>query len=231
MHDSPTHRVPAWYLLQPPAPSHRPSVPHDDAPWSLHILRASEVPAGIDVHVPADPASAQLRHAPPQAWLQQTPSTQNPDAHSDACEQAPPFCFGPQLFFTQAIPGAQSAFVLHFVLQAPCEHPKGEQSLRPGAWHMPIPSQVPAVFNRAPAQDGGTQTVSASYLLHPPNPSHVPVWPQLPAPLSLQTLRGSGTPPGSGKQMPSLPTIPHETQPPVHATAQQKPSTQNPDAH
>jgi hypothetical protein len=227
---SPAQTVPTLYLLQPPAPSHAPFVPHVAAPWSLHIFRTSAVPAGMGVHAPSEPASAQLLHAPPQAWSQQTPSTQKPDAHSVPSPQAPPGCFRPQLPLTHAIPGAQSALVVQVVLHAPCAHANGAQSVTPGGWHMPAPSQTPAVLSRVPAHDGCTHSVSALYLLQPPNPSQVPVSPQLVEPLSLQTLRASGTPAASGRQMPSLPTIPHDTHAPVHATAQQKPSTQKFDA-
>jgi hypothetical protein len=66
-HVSAPHTVPVAYLLQPPAPSHLPFVPHVVAPWSLHILRLSIVPAGMGVQVPRADASAQLLHAPPQA--------------------------------------------------------------------------------------------------------------------------------------------------------------------
>jgi hypothetical protein len=89
--------VPVAYFAQPPAPSQRPFVPQVAAPWSLQTLRLSRVFAARGVHVPGAEVSAQLRHAPPQASLQQTPSTQNPDAQSVACVHAPPFVRLPQL--------------------------------------------------------------------------------------------------------------------------------------
>jgi hypothetical protein len=121
-HFSPPHTVPVAYLLQPPAPSQRPFVPQLPAPRSLQTCRLSIVPAAMGVHVPRADASAQLLHAPVQASLQQTPSTQKLDAQSEACLQAPPGVSGPQLLLTQATPGAQSAFVAHVVLHAPAEH-------------------------------------------------------------------------------------------------------------
>lgn len=129
-------------------------MPHEAAPWSAHIFRTSDVPAGIGVHEPSEPASAQLRHAPPQAWLQQTPSTQKFDAHSAAFAQAPPFVLRPQLLLTHAMPGAQSASVVHVVLHAPIAHANGAHSLTPGAWQVPAPSHTPAVLRRVPAHDG-----------------------------------------------------------------------------
>jgi hypothetical protein len=44
-------------------------------------------PAGLDAQVPSDVDSAQLRHEPVQAELQQTPSTQKLEAHSLSAEQ------------------------------------------------------------------------------------------------------------------------------------------------
>jgi hypothetical protein len=228
---SPKHTVVERYLLQPPVPSQRPSVPHEGAPWSLQTLRLSAEPAAIGVHVPRDDVSPQLRQLPPQASLQQKPSTQKFDAQSDVCVQAPPICFLPQLWFTHAMPAAQSLSLLHTVLHAPCPHVNGAQSMSPGATHAPFPSHVPAVFRRSPAHDCGTQTVCAAYLLQPPKPSQVPVWPQLAAPLSLQTPRGSAFPESMGEQMPSSPVSAHDTQAPVQATAQHTPSTQKLDPH
>jgi hypothetical protein len=59
---------------------------------------------------------------------------------------------------------------------------------------VPWPSQVPGVLRRVPAHDGSTHTVSGAYFAQAPKPSHAPVWPHFAAPLSTQTLRGSGTP-------------------------------------
>jgi hypothetical protein len=92
------------------------------------------------------------------------------------------------------MPGAQSAFVVHVVLHAPEAQAKGRQSWTPGDLHVPWPSHVPGVLRRVPAHDGSTHTVSGAYFEHVPKPSHAPVSPHFAAPLSLQTLRGSGTP-------------------------------------
>lgn len=112
--------VPAGYLRQPPAPSHLPSVPQVEAPISRHIVRGSAAPATDIVHLPTEPASAQLRHAPVHAVLQQTPSTQCWFKQSPSMEQACPSTLGPQLpvATTHAWPSAQSALVVHFEMQA-----------------------------------------------------------------------------------------------------------------
>jgi hypothetical protein len=54
--------------------------------------------------LPSDEGSAQLRQAPAQASAQQTPSTQKLLAQSAGPLQDWPFCFGPQLPATQAMP-------------------------------------------------------------------------------------------------------------------------------
>jgi len=101
----------------------------------------------------------------------------------------------------------------------------------PGALQVPTPSHVPAVFNRSPVHDGTTHTVSAAYFAHEPKPSHAPVWPQLAAPASLQTPRGSGLPESTGQHVPNRPVWLHETHAPLHSSEQHTPSTQKPDSH
>jgi hypothetical protein len=51
--------------------------------------------AGPDtaMQVPAEPETSHAWHCPPHALLQQTPSTQLPDAHSPAAAHAVPFAF------------------------------------------------------------------------------------------------------------------------------------------
>jgi len=74
------------------------------APASLHTARVSAFPVPTIVHLPRDDGSAQLRQAPVQALSQQTPSTHCPDLHSAALPQLWPFCLGPQVWLTQAMP-------------------------------------------------------------------------------------------------------------------------------
>jgi len=127
-HFSGAQTVPGRYLRQAPAPLHFPSVPQDGAPWSVQLFRGSLLPSAIGVHLPSDDDRAQLRQPPPQASLQQTPSTQLPDWHSVPTLQTWPSCFGPQVLFTQAMPATQSESLLHFALQAPLTQRKGEHS-------------------------------------------------------------------------------------------------------
>ncbi len=120
------------------------------------------MPAATIVHLPSEPTSAQLRHPPVQALSQQTLSTHWPDLHSLACAHDCPFCFGPQLWFTQAIPVAHSLSAEQTVVQAPAfgSHTNGAQSCRPGMRQAPIPSQVAAMFSTLPEHDGLRQTVA-----------------------------------------------------------------------
>jgi hypothetical protein len=91
-------------------------VPHEAAPWSVHVPRGSAAPAGAAAQRPIEEGSAQLLHAPAQASLQQMPSTQKLLAHSLAAAHACPFGFGPQLPATQAWPGWQSSSIVQLVV-------------------------------------------------------------------------------------------------------------------
>jgi hypothetical protein len=82
----------------------------------------STAPAGLEAQVPSEVDSAQLRHEPVQAELQQTPSTQKLEAHSPAAEQGCPFDLGPQLPLTQLWPLTQSASLTQWLMQAPPLH-------------------------------------------------------------------------------------------------------------
>jgi hypothetical protein len=153
--------VPAAYLRQLPAPSQTPSVPQVAAPLSVQVPRGSAAPAGAGVHRPIAEGSAQVRHAPWHASAQHTPSTQKVLAHSDPLAQLWPLAFGPQLPLTHAWPAVQSASLVHFVLHAPAAHLNGAHTCTPGGRHTPLPSHVPAVSSRSPAQAGAAQIVSA----------------------------------------------------------------------
>src|SRR5882762_1374971 len=104
----------------------------------------------------------------------------------------------------------------------------GLQLATPGGLQVPTPSQTPGRLRRtAPAHIGAVQRVSTAYFSQPPNPSHLPVLPQLGAPWSLQIARGSGAAESMGQQVPWRPGRAHETQPPSQATLQQMESAQN----
>lgn len=230
-HFSDAHSVPEGYLWQPPAPSHVPSVPQDEACWSMQTPRGSPAPSGTGAQVPSDVDSAQLRQLPVQAVAQQTPSAQKLLPHSLFAEQGCPSALGPQLPATQLWPATQSASLAQWLTQALLVQRYGSQFSIPCGRQVPRPSQVPAVFMRSPLHDGDTQTVSAAYLAQPPRPSQAPVWPQLDLSVAVQTLWGSTTPIAVGQQVPTRPLWLQLTQGPVQATLQQKPSAQNPDAH
>jgi|SRR5215831_14030529 len=62
----------------------------------MHMPAGSALPAVTLVQVPSVPFSAQERHAPVQALLQQIPWAQNPLVHSAPVEHEPPLPFVPQ---------------------------------------------------------------------------------------------------------------------------------------
>jgi hypothetical protein len=114
----------AAYLRQPPVPSHLPSVPHVAAVMSVQVSRGSAAPNAAMVHLPMAPASAQLRHAPVHAVLQQTPSTQCWFWQSVLAAHFCPSSFGPQLPVAtmHEFPSAQSASEVHLEMQPPFAH-------------------------------------------------------------------------------------------------------------
>jgi hypothetical protein len=87
------------------------------------------------------------------------------------------------------------------------------------------------VFTRFPLQVGGTQTVSAAYLVQPPTPSQAPVCPHVDLSVVAQTLCGSSAPRAVGPQVPRCPLWLQLTHAPLQAVLQQTPSAQNWDAH
>jgi len=230
VHDSGAHSVPTLYFWQAPAPSHLPFVEHAAAVRSVQSARGSTLPAGIDVHLPGAEAREQLRHAPVQVVSQQMLSTQWEDWHSASSEHGCPLPLGPHRPLTHTWPVSQSLFVTQILLHASVTQRNGLQFCTPCGWHVPVPSHVPGVLRREPVHDGGRHCVSAAYFAQPPNPSHVPVVPQLGAPWSLQTARRSAWPASVGQQVPRRPGSAHDTQPPAQATLQQMLSAQKPDA-
>ena len=68
-------------------------LPPQAEPSEVHWERLPRgcCPAGTVEQVPRDPARLQAWHCPVQVELQQTPSTQVPEAHWSEAEQATPF--------------------------------------------------------------------------------------------------------------------------------------------
>src|SRR4051812_8973929 len=81
-------RTPAGYMRQPPLPSQVPSKLQVSASPLAQVM--SSWPAGVGLHMPSLPGTAQLWQTPPHAVLQQTPSTQLRLLHSSAATQAAP---------------------------------------------------------------------------------------------------------------------------------------------
>ena len=74
--------------------------PHGAVPPPVHAPRApcGWVPEVVSEQTPTLPEISQASHCPPQAELQQTPSTQEPEVQLELVVQATPFpTFGAQL--------------------------------------------------------------------------------------------------------------------------------------
>jgi hypothetical protein len=140
--------VPAGYFRQAPAPSHLPSVAHIAAVVSLQTPCGSAPPAAIDVQVPSEPGTAQLRQAPVQVVSQQTPSAQCALTQSASAVQDWPFTFCPQVptvapvGIVQLCPGAHSVWLEQDSVQAPFAQAKFPQLKVLAARQVPRPSQV-----------------------------------------------------------------------------------------
>jgi hypothetical protein len=115
-----THVVPLAYRRHPPPPSHVPSVPQVEAPWSLHWPSGSW-PAPTRVQVPAVPDKLQERQLPVHAEMQHDPCSQKPLAHSVAAAQVAPFGFFEQVVPLQTFGETQSAVVAQLVKHTPPE--------------------------------------------------------------------------------------------------------------
>jgi hypothetical protein len=96
-------------------PQAEPSVAHEG-------LAPCGAPA-TGVQVPRAPATSQAWHWPPQAWSQQRPSTQKPEAHCPAAPQGwPPVSLGTQTPAAQKLPPAQSPSARQVPLQVVAPH-------------------------------------------------------------------------------------------------------------
>jgi hypothetical protein len=125
-----------------------PSVEHIAAVRSLQVVCGSAPPAATEVQVPSEPEIAQLRQAPVQVVAQQTPSAQCPFTQSASAVQVWPSTFLPQVptvppvATVQVCPGAQSAWLEQYSVQAPPVHAKFPQVNVLAVKHVPSPSQV-----------------------------------------------------------------------------------------
>ena len=224
---APAHGVPCAYFWQEPA-SHMPLVPQVVLPWATQVPDGSGAPVATFEQIPIEVASAHERHMLPQAVAQQTPCAQKVEAHSLPSEQKAPVAFLPQEFVSQVLGATQSALLWHDEKQRPPLHAKGAHGSDGGATHWPAPSHVEGPVYTFAAHRSGAHSVPALYVWHPPSPSHRPFVEQTAAPLSWQTLRGSGVAAGIGVQRPIAEGSAQLTHAPPHGPSQQTPSTQKP---
>jgi hypothetical protein len=131
-------------LRQAPAPSQKPSLPQVEAAVAVQSLRGL-VPGAAGVHCPTVPTAAQVWQVPPQALLQQTPSTQKPLPQSPAATHAVPFVsWGTHTPAEQKLPVVQSLFDPHDVAQDVAPHTYAPHDVAVPVRQVPAPSQVPA---------------------------------------------------------------------------------------
>jgi hypothetical protein len=202
-------------------------VPQLAAVASAHCCSGS-CPAGTSVQTPALPASAHDWQRPVQAVMQQVPWAQMPVLQSlSAAQLAPSGCL-PQVPFMQLAPVVQSASLVQLVLH----WPPGPQTNGAHDWgrvapQAPLPSQRPANVSVEPLHPGLEQVTPATYFSQAPAPSQNPSVPQLAAPWSWQSLRGS-VPTSAGMQVPTAPGAAQVWQGPAQSVVQQNPSAQFP---
>jgi hypothetical protein len=121
------------------------------------------------MQVPGAETELQVRQAPPQSALQQTPlpltmSAQKVDAHSSPLAQTAPFIFLPQLPFTHLRPATQSASlaqVSKHALVARLQE-KGAHTVDAPSLHVPAPSQVYMPMTASASQVPALQMVPGS---------------------------------------------------------------------
>ena len=163
LQDGATQTVSATYSEQPPTPSQAPVCPHEAGPWSWQTWCGSSLPASTGQQVPSRPVWLQLTHGPWQPVLQQSPSVQNPDAHSESLVHWAARGFGPQLPLTQLTPVTQSESDLHFETHAPVagSQSNGAQIVAGPGLQRPRPSQTLTSTTEATSHAPGLQTVPA----------------------------------------------------------------------
>lgn len=180
------HCVAVVYRWQAPLPSQVPSVPQVDVALTAQRLSTSGEPCGTFEQVPSvAPGSAHDRHVPWQAPPQQTPCSQNPDAHSVAAAQPVPMPLSWQAVPLHVAGDTQSAelvageqLVLHTPLVVSQANEPGQVPVV-AATQVPAPSQARPEVKVAPLQVLIAQTVVAAYLWQAPLPSQNPSCPQV----------------------------------------------------
>jgi hypothetical protein len=209
-----------------------PVCPQEFWACAAHSLSGSVLVA-IGPQVPSAPepflVAVQAWQVPAHAEAQQTPSTQKVEAHSAPVPQAAPSTFGVwHVPPAQTKPDAQSPAPAHVVRHAPAEQLYGAQ-LVPLAEvpQVPVPLQTCGT-TLEPWQIEEPHEVPDAKSWHAPAPSHWPVVPHVEAGCDAHSLSGS-VPAAMGAHTPSEEPVlaaVHALHRPVHAVAQQTPSTQ-----
>jgi hypothetical protein len=177
----------------------------------------------------------QETQAPVQAVLQQTPSTQLPNAHwlgADAL-QAWPFIFLARQVPPaplQYVPDAQSMSVLQVLAQAFAEHMNGAHACAL-ATQLPFEHWPASVSVAALWQVACEHVVPFAYFWQPPAPSHLPFVPQFGAPWSTHEPFGSTAPAIMGEHVPGIPGTLQALHDGQLGEPQQTPSTQFVEVH
>jgi hypothetical protein len=142
-----------------PLPSHDP--PQAD-PSLAHAGRAPWGAPTTGEHVPADPATSQAWHCPPQAVSQHTPSAQKPLPHSPGTAHGSPgpFC-GTHEPLEQKSPGAQSRSAEHDPRHAVAPQTYGAHACVCAEGQWPPPSQAAASVATPAAHDALRQLAAA----------------------------------------------------------------------
>lgn len=228
------HSVPPGHRRHAPLPSQKPSVWQVERAVSAH---RAEGPTGTELHVPTEPATAQDWQAPVHAELQQTPCAQTADTHSAFPPHVCPFGLRPHRpeAALQTFGATQSAALVagaQLALQAVPPHLNEPHVSAAGVVQAPTPSHVDAAVDMfvATLQLGSLQTVPFAYRWQTPA-WHLPVVPQVPLPMSLQTPAGSALPVGTLVHRPFVAASAHDWHDPLHAELQHTPCAQKPEAH
>jgi hypothetical protein len=170
-----TQIVPVAYCRHAPAPLQKPSVPHVDAPASVHWFSGSW-PAPTFAHVPSVPASAHDRQVAVHAVAQHTPCAQMPLAQSVAAAQLWPFGRLTHTPPEHTLGARQSPSTVHVTRHALPLHTYGSQDEDVAVRQVPIPLQVRAGVNVDALQVAATHTVPAACSRQAPAPLQNPSW-------------------------------------------------------
>jgi hypothetical protein len=120
-------------------------------PWHTPLpAQAPREPCGwpdvTGMHVPWEPLTSHASQLPLHALLQQNPSTQKFELHSEAVEHIAPFGFLPHDMFTQLFGATHSLVPVHVVAHAELSvlHLNGAQVIAGASTQLPWPSHFEA---------------------------------------------------------------------------------------